>query len=339
MQEWDVMNSVVDISHAIVEQDGIAFSPSASAPCAHLIELGNALKRCAYHFTTVSPATHARVNGRVGNEWARDLAGVFGWSRPFYASVLPSELFALMQDAGILIPYEDGFLSRLRGSSLGGELFFHSAYPTTENDSVFFGPDTYRFANAIDQFFTLHRGKIQRAIDIGCGAGPGAILVARHCLEAEVFASDINPAALRLTAVNAALAGTSRVKPCTSSLLDDVEGNFDLIISNPPYLVDPSKRAYRHGGGPLGAGLSLDIIDASLAHLNSGGTLLLYSGAAIVDSCDPFRQAVEQKLQNQPVQWTYQEMDPDIFGEELLCKAYARTDRIAAVVLTVTKQK
>ena len=307
---------------------------------AALKELGHALKSSGYRFTTVSPATHARVNGRAGNEWAKDLAGVFGWSRPFYSSVLPHELHALMQAAGILVPQDesgDGFHSRLRASSLDGELFFHSSYPTTENDAVFFGPDTYRFANAIEHFISLHGAKARRVIDIGCGAGPGAVLAAKRLPGAEVLATDINPSALKLAALNAELAGTSNVLACFSNLLKDVPGDFDLILSNPPYLVDPAKRAYRHGGGTLGADLSLDILKASLERLNPGGTLLLYTGAAIVGGIDPLRQEIADILRDEAVQWTYYEMDPDIFGEELECEAYMQADRIAAVVLQVTR--
>ena len=35
--------------------------------------------------------------------------------------------------------------------------------------------------------------------------------------------------------------------------------------------------------------------------------------------------------------WTYRELDPDVFGEELLGGAYVKCDRIAAVVLEVTR--
>lgn len=331
------MNAVSASSHAM-EPSANDFDPaSLTGRDKRLLELGEALQRCAYRFTTVSPATHARVNGRPGNEWARDLCGVLGWSRPFHPDAIPGELFALMQDAGILIPYREGFRSRLRASSLGRQLFFHSAYPTTESDAVFFGPDTYRFANAIDQFFASRTVPVRRAIDIGCGAGPGAVLVARHCPDAEVWATDINPAALKLAAVNAALANASNVRPCVSNLLNDVQGSFDLVISNPPYLVDPAERAYRHGGGSLGAGLSLDIVRAALARLAAGGSLLLYTGAAMLDGADPLRESLYEILRDEPIRWTYREMDPDIFGEELACEAYAQADRIAAVVVTLTK--
>lgn len=308
-----------------------------------LKKLGEALKRCDYRFTTATPATHARVNGRAGNEWARDLAGVFGWSRPFDPSqdiVVPEEIHALMREAGILAPAQDGqggLRSRLRVSSLDGEIFFHSAYPTAESDAVFFGPDTYRFADAIRHFLATRSPKVRRAVDIGCGAGPGAVMLGKRFPDAEVLAVDINPSALQLSAVNAALAGTTKVMPCFSDLLKDVPGNFDLIVSNPPYLVDPAMRAYRHGGGALGAGLSLDIVKVSLNRLNPGGTLLLYTGAAIVDGIDPLHEAVAEILHGKAVQWTYREMDPDVFGEELECEAYAHADRIAAVVLGVTK--
>ena len=156
--------------------------------------------------------------------------------------------------------------------------------------------------------------------------------------DAEVLAVDINNRALSFARVNAALANTPNVQPLHSDLLTHVEGEFDLIVANPPYLVDPAERAYRHGGGPLGAGLSLASVDAATSRLAPGGTLLLYTGAAIVEGRDPFRAAVEERLAATPgIAWSYREMDPDVFGEELAGGAYADSDRIAAVVLTVAK--
>ena len=103
-------------------------------------------------------------------------------------------------------------------------------------------------------------------------------------------------------------------------------------------MVDPGERTYRHGGGPLGAGLSLQILDTAIVRLGSGGTLLLYTGACIVAGEDVFRHAAAAALDGSGLNWTYEEIDPDVFGEELDAAAYAETDRIAAVLLTVKKE-
>jgi methylase of polypeptide subunit release factors len=220
---------------------------------------------------------------------------------------------------------------------LSGQLFWHSAFPTSEADAVFFGPDTYRFAIAIEHHLESHSKEVRRAVDIGCGAGPGAIVCALARPGAQVLAVDINPAALCLARINALLAGANNVEACQSDLLSDTEGQFDLVVANPPYLVDPSERAYRHGGGPLGAGLSLRIVEAALPRLERGGTLLLYTGVAMIGGCDPFRAAVEERIP-EGFALSYREMDPDVFGEELEGGAYAECDRIAAVVLSVVKE-
>ncbi len=298
-----------------------------------LVALARAIQATGYEFVTPTPATHARVVARAESAMARDLRDVFGWSRPFAAGVLPNAVMEVAEAAGVLVPASEGWQSLVRLSSLDGLLFIHSAYPTTEADSVFFGPDTYRFARAIA---ALPDRPVRRAVDIGCGAGPGAILIARAHPAAEIVAVDINDAALRLTRANAALAGV-KVEAVNSDLLRGVPGEFDLIVANPPYLVDPAARAYRHGGGELGADLSLAILDAGVERLAPGGRLLLYTGAAIVNGRDPLRSAVSARLAGSDLQWTYQEMDPDVFGEELAFGAYAQADRIAAVMLTVIK--
>ena len=301
------------------------------------IRVASILRDSGYRFTTPTPSTHVRVNNRPLNALAQRLEDVFGWSRPFDKQLLSPALFELMTMADIMARDGEDWRSKVRVSTLGDKLFFHSAFPTTEADAVFFGPDTYRFGDAVTHALDRRAAPIMRGVDIGCGAGPGAILMAAACPDAEVWAVDINPAALRLASINAALNGVHNVVPCHSDLLDSVEGDFDLIISNPPYLVDPGERAYRHGGGPLGADLSLAIVKTALQRLTPGGTLLLYTGVAIVNGKDLFLNAVEGLLTKSGVTWTYREVDPDVFGEELLNECYADTDRIAAVVLAATR--
>src|SRR4051812_4599805 len=143
-------------------------------------ELGRELRARGYRFITPTPETHRRVVERRGR--ARDLRDVFGWSLPFDEPTLPARLLALLDRAGALTRTADGCRSRLRFATLpaldGDRLLAHSAYPTTDNDAVFFGPDTYRFAAMLER---AAPGHFHRAVDIGCGSGAGGILVAGRC--------------------------------------------------------------------------------------------------------------------------------------------------------------
>lgn len=302
------------------------------APDSALLELGHALQKAHYRHVTVTPATHGRIMRRLHSATPASLVDVFGWSRPFRDGDLPPHLMELMRAAGVLSADGDGWRSTLRASNLGGQLYFHSAYPTNAANAVFFGPDTCRFVRALQGELAA---PVARAVDIGCGAGPAAITIALHSPQAEVLALDINDEALRLTAINATLAGAGNVRALHSDLLTAVDGQFDLIVANPPYLLDPCERAYRHGGGELGAGLSLDIVRAALERLTPGGRLLLYTGVAIVDGADPFLACITPLLDAADVTWDYEEIDPDVFGEELDEPEYRRADRIAAVWLCV----
>src|SRR3954452_8500820 len=88
-----------------------------------LRQLGAALREAGYTFTTVTPATHQRVNRRPANARARGLPDVLGWSRPFGPGILPERIVALMDAAGVLIRDGDVWRSRVRFSSYDGELF------------------------------------------------------------------------------------------------------------------------------------------------------------------------------------------------------------------------
>jgi methylase of polypeptide subunit release factors len=304
---------------------------------AALLELGRALKRTGYRFTTVTPATHERVNRRPANRTARDLRDVFGWSRPFGDDVVPADLMELLRSAGAVDAVGDLWRSRVRFSTYDGELFVHSAFPTDAPDAVFFGPDTYRMADAAVAHVVARRNPVRRAVDVGCGTGAGAIAVAKRLPGAEIVAVDINDEALRYAEINAALAGTDGVRTCHGNLLDCVDGPLDLIISNPPFMIDPAGRAYRDGGGREGNGLSLQIIDAAAGRLAPGGSLVLFSGTGIAGGRDPLRQAAAEHLAGTDLHWEYREVDPDVYGEELDGPAYGHAERIAVVVLTAVR--
>ncbi|RUO25991.1 SAM-dependent methyltransferase [Aliidiomarina minuta] len=300
-----------------------------------LADIGRYLQGDTYQFVTVTPQTHEYYLQRHSQRMAKGLRDVFGWCLPFHKTLLSDELWQLMEKAEVLEPCAEGWRSRVRWSTLDGSLFVHSAYPTDKNDAVFFGPDTYRFARAIEQHLQGESDDIRSAIDIGCGSGAGAAYLGKRLPEAAVTAVDINPLSIDYTQVNADIASTGNVTAYQSNLLDSVDGAFDLMVANPPYMHDPEARVYRHGGGLRGAGLSLQIVDTALQRLAAGGALVLYTGVAIVDGEDLFLQELKRRTEGRHCRWGYQEVDPDVFGEELLKTDYEDVERIAAVVLTL----
>jgi methylase of polypeptide subunit release factors len=303
-----------------------------------LLALGTALRQAGYRFMTVTPSTHRRINNRPGNERAHDLRGVFGWSRPFDRDLLPASVVALMGDAGVLEEKEGRLRSLVRASTLDDMLLFHSAWPTRDDDAVFFGPDTYRFVNAMRRGFDFVGAGPERAVDIGCGGGAGALTIARAFPHAEVIGADVNPKALELAMVNVRLNGVSNLALAQSDLFDGLQGDFDLVVSNPPFVTDPDGRRYRDGGGERGAELSRRIVEQSLGRLRRGGSLMLYTGVAQCGQRDHFLESLRPTLAAQCDTWTYEELDPDIFGGQLGEPGYEDVERIAAVWLHAVKR-
>nr|BFE59042.1 class I SAM-dependent methyltransferase [Dactylosporangium thailandense] len=316
----------------------IVAPPAADAA---LRRLGDRLKAAGYRFTTVTPATHERVNRRPGNARGHSLTDVLGWSRPFDRDALPADIVALLDAAGALRCERDGWRSTIRVSGYDGELFVHSAFPAAGRDAVFFGPDTHRTVDAV--LAHLHERTAGRAdrparvADIGTGSGAVAVAVAKRLPGAEVVAADVNPTALRYARVNAALAGMGNVRPRPSDLLGNVPGAFDLIVSNPPFMIDPEGRAYRDGGGAHGHDLPLAVLDTAVHRLTPGGSLVLLCGTGIAAGRDPLLDAVTDRLTGTGMRWAYREIDPDVYGENLQEPAYRHADRIAIALLTATR--
>ncbi|WP_106640148.1 methyltransferase [Allosphingosinicella vermicomposti] len=300
-----------------------------------LLELLEALKSGCYQFVTVTPESHKRVLAREPGRTAETVRDVFGWSLPFRPDGLDARLIALLRAAEALEALEGGlFKSRVRVSSLDDLLFLHSAYPTEDEDAVFFGPDSYRFAAFLAD--TLEEVGSGTLVDIGAGSGVGGVVVARHRGQITPILTDINRRALRLAAVNARFAGVEPIL-CEGSGLDGVKRPFDIAITNPPFIIDPHNRAYRDGGDMHGARLSFDWTLAAARAVNPGGHVLLYTGSAIVGGRDALREALEEALPAFGCTLRYRELDPDIFGEELSLPEYADVERIAAVGAVIAK--
>lgn len=120
--------------------------------------------------------------------------------------------------------------------------------------------------------------------DVGTGTGALALGVGAARPDAQVTATDLSPGALALARENAALNGLE-VRFVQTDLLADVDGPFDLIVSNPPYLPDADRAGaapeVRHDpelalyAGPDGLDLARRLAPQARAALTRGGVLWL----------------------------------------------------------------
>lgn len=117
------------------------------------------------------------------------------------------------------------------------------------------------------------RTPVRRALDLGTGCGVQALHLAAH--SDEVVATDVNQRALRLTRLNAELNGlAARVDVREGSFFEPVVGErFDLIATNPPFVISPGtgeRLVYRDSGLP-GDRVVEDIVRAAPSYLTDGG--------------------------------------------------------------------
>jgi methylase of polypeptide subunit release factors len=298
-----------------------------------LLDLLRWLDASGYDFVTPTPETHARVLRRSPGP-ARDLRDVLGWSRLFAPEVVDAEVVGLLRRAGALEQADGALKSRLRVSRLARRLYLHSAFPTVEKDAVFLGPDSYRFAAFVARELRACAAGLS-ILDVGAGAGVGGVAAADVCPDARLTLGDVNPEALRLARINLAHAGLA-AELAHASGLDGLDGPFDLIIANPPYMASTG-RTYRDGGDRHGARLSLDWAIAGMDRLAPGGRVLLYTGSAIVGGEDQLKAALAGAAKAAGAHMRYEEIDPDVFGETVSEPGYEDVDRIAAVGCVLTR--
>ncbi|MGA9748515.1 MAG: class I SAM-dependent methyltransferase [Nocardioides sp.] len=115
------------------------------------------------------------------------------------------------------------------------------------------------------------REPVARALDLGTGSGIQALHLAEHA--DHVVATDVNERALAMTRLNASLNG-ARIEDRAGSLYEPVaQDQFDLIVSNPPFVVSPAtdeRLVYRDSGLP-GDEMVRRVVTGAADHLRPGG--------------------------------------------------------------------
>ncbi len=132
------------------------------------------------------------------------------------------------------------------------------------------------------------RGRVGTALDLGTGCGIQTVHLADHA--DRIVATDLNPRALDLARVTLGLNGIE-ADLRLGSLYEPVAGEgFDLVVTNPPYVMSPpgGDLVYREGGFQAD-GLMREVVRS--APLNPGGLLVVLGNWAMTEG-EPWQERV-----------------------------------------------
>ena len=136
--------------------------------------------------------------------------------------------------------------------------------PLGEDYVMGIGTSTLTLAN-----LTVRR-HARLTLDLGTGCGIQALLAAPH--SDRVLAVDRNPRAVKLATLNARLNGLSNIECREGDFFEPVRGKtFDLVVTNPPFVISPERRYIYRDGGMDGDQVCQKIVRQVPQFLNAGG--------------------------------------------------------------------
>jgi hypothetical protein len=116
----------------------------------------------------------------------------------------------------------------------------------------------------------LVRPPARWTLDLGTGNGYLALLASNH--SQHVLATDVNPRAVAMARFNAMLNRIENVEKALGSLFEPIgDLRFDLIASNPPFVVSPQDDLMYRDSGLHGDAICERVLRSAPGHLAEGG--------------------------------------------------------------------
>lgn len=149
-------------------------------------------------------------------------------------------------------------------------------------------PDTEILVEEVINFCKKNTKKNYKILDLCTGSGAIGIAIANYVCNSKVTCVDISKKAINIAKENANLNNVNNIEFVKSNMFEKVEGEFDIIVSNPPYIkkqvIATLKKEVQKepiialDGGEDGLQFYKVIVDEAYNYTNNNGILFLEIG-------------------------------------------------------------
>lgn len=197
-----------------------------------------------------------------------------GLSQIKLREIFGNDLFWGLCSLGILIPRGEAWASRVDLFEVVGlYLATDHRYMMLPEDDIDESPVMYIGMDSMGLVHTAPQYSAMRVLDLCCGSGVQGLVASRYAQE--VIGVDINPRAIRFSRFNAQLNGIDNIQFRLGNLYAVVEGYFNTILANPPFVPSPKGELRFRDGGATGEEILAQIITDSADYLATDGRLFI----------------------------------------------------------------
>lgn len=202
---------------------------------------------------------------------------------------LPAELVNMLTSANV-VKRSDEILRPLVRLTPFHDLLLATDHRNEESDKVKFDAveNPHRPTEVLARL--VPREFVDRSLDIGTGSGVHALQLASH--SNTVVGVDISPRAVAFAEFNTALNGITNARFAIADVVNglDTAEPFNLIVSNPPYLISPETSVVYRDGPPESAHVGTRVLTEAPDLLTQDGLLVCLTSWGVSDRSDPVRE-------------------------------------------------
>jgi hypothetical protein len=198
-------------------------------------------------------------------------------TRDRISKVIDARSLRILEDAGILSLSDTTIKSKVRCYPVGGNYFLCD--PSRDrSDFVYIGWDSHLMVDIAAKYCGGRH--FSRSLDLCTGSGVQGLSLARQSEES--FCADINSRALAMVQANARLNKLTTVYAVQSDLFLNIQGRFDCITANTPYVPHPVGAQLPIGGGDIGIEFTIRLLRELPDRLTEKGISVIYTSDPIV---------------------------------------------------------